>query len=254
MTENGKRVVVVTGASSGVGAATAVAFGALGWSVAIGARRSDRLAETAAQVNAAGGKAFAHDLDVTQPESVDAFFAAAESALGSVDTVVSNAGIGRPGLLHEVKLEDLRAEIETNLFGTMLVARRALPSMIDRHRGDLVFISSMSVAEQRPMQTGYTATKAGVEGMASILRKDLEGTGVRSTVVRLGATRSDFGLGWEPDVLLRVIETWQRWGFMRHMEMLEPEEVAGAIVAIVTAPPAVSHDIVQLNPEGSSRG
>jgi NADP-dependent 3-hydroxy acid dehydrogenase YdfG len=237
-----------------VGAATAVAFGALGWKVAIGARRSDRLAETAAAVRSAGGEPLAHDLDVTKPESIDAFFAAAEAVFGGVDTVVSNAGVGRPGLLHEVSVAELREEIETNLIGTMLVARRALPSMIERRRGDLIFLSSMSVAEIRPFQPGYTASKAGVEGMASVLRKDLEGTGVRSTVVRLGATRSEFGLGWDPDVLMRVIETWQRWGFMRHMEMLEPEDVAAAIVAIVTAAPTVSHDIVQLNPEGSPRG
>src|SRR5205085_11655226 len=212
------------GASSGVGPATALAFASAGGSVALGARRTDRLAGTAAAAKAAGGKIFAHDLDVTRPESIDAFFAAAEAELGAIDTLVNNAGIGRPGPLHEVAIEDLRAEIETNLFGTMLVTRRALPSMIANGRGDVVFLSSMSVAEQRPLQVGYTASKAGVEGMASVLRKDLEGTGVRSTVIRLGATRSEFGLGWNPEALLKGIETWQRWGFMRHREMIEPEE------------------------------
>lgn len=247
------RVALVTGASSGVGAATAAALGALGWNVAIGARRTEQLADTASAVREAGGTAFAHALDVTQPESIEAFFAAVESELGPVDTVINNAGIGRPGLLHEIDPDELRTEIATNLMGPMLVARRALPSMLAKSRGDLVFISSMAVLEARPFQAGYTATKSGIEGFAAVLRKDLESTGVRSTVVRLGATRSEFGLGWDSDVLLRVIESWQKWGYMRHMHMMEPEDVAAAIVGIVTAAPHVSQDVIQLNPEGSAR-
>src|SRR6185503_15742168 len=95
------RTVLVTGASSGVGAAIAQAFGARGWPVAIGARRQDRLAEVAAAIKQAGGRVFAAPLDVTKPDSIEAFFSAAESELGPIDVVISNAGIGRPGLLHE---------------------------------------------------------------------------------------------------------------------------------------------------------
>lgn len=246
---SGTRTAVVTGASAGIGAAIARALGALGWSVALGARRTPLLAEVGRGVEAAGGRAFAHALDVTDPLSIDAFFGAAEAALGPVDVVISNAGVGRPGLLHEVPIADLEHELRTNLLGPMLVTRRALPAMLERRRGDLVFISSMNVVEPRPFQLGYTASKAGVEGMAQVLRRDLEGTGVRATIVRPGATRSEFGFGWEPDILVRVLDSWKHWGFMRHMDMMDAEQVALAVVAAVTAPPGLHMDVIQVNPE-----
>jgi NADP-dependent 3-hydroxy acid dehydrogenase YdfG len=243
------RTAVVTGASAGIGAAIAHALGALGWSVALGARRVALLEEVGRGVEAAGGRAFAHALDVTDAASIDAFFAGAESVLGPIDVLVSNAGIGVPGRLHEVAVADLERELRTNLIGPMLVTRRALPSMIAGKRGDLVFISSMNVVEPRPFQVGYTAAKAGIEGMAQVLRRDLEGTGVRATIVRPGATRSEFGFGWDADILVRVIDSWKEWGFMRHLDMMEGEQVALAVVAAVTAPPGLHYDVIQVNPE-----
>lgn len=246
---SGPRTAVVTGASAGIGAAIARALGALGWSVALGARRTSLLDEVARDVESAGGRAFTHALDVTDAGSIDAFFGATEAALGRVDVLVSNAGIGVPGLLHEVPVADLERELRTNLFGPMLVARRALPSMLEHRRGDLVFISSMNVVEPRPFQLGYTAAKAGLEGMAQVLRRDLEGTGVRCTIVRPGATRSEFGFGWQPDILVRVLDSWKAWGFMRHMDMMDGDQVALAVVAAVTAPPGLHMDVIQVNPE-----
>ena len=243
------RTVIVTGASSGVGASIATAFGALGWRVAVGARRSDRLAETAAAITAAGGVAFRHALDVTSHESIDAFFAASESELGPADVIINNAGVGIPGRIHELSVADLERELATNLLGPMLVTRRALPAMLEKRSGDVVFVSSMNAVAPRPFQVGYTAAKAGVEGLAQALRMDLEGTGVRTVILRLGPTISEFGLGWDSDVLLGVIESWQRWGFMRHMGMLEAARVAEAVVAAVTAARGIQFDVIQVNPE-----
>jgi len=244
-----RRTAVVTGASSGIGAAIARALGALGWSVALGARRTELLEDVARGVASAGGRPLAHALDVTDEAGIDAFFTATESAFGAVDVVVSNAGIGLPGLLHEVPVANLERELRTNLLGPMLVARRALPAMLAGKRGDLVFISSMNVVEPRPFQLGYTAAKAGLEGMAQVLRRDLEGTGVRATIVRPGATRSEFGFGWEPEILMRVIDSWKAWGFMRHLDMMEGDQVALAVVHAVTAPPGLHMDVIQVNPE-----
>jgi NADP-dependent 3-hydroxy acid dehydrogenase YdfG len=245
------RTVLVTGASSGIGAAIARAFGTRGWAVAIGARRTDRLQEVAHAIEQAGGRVFAQALDVTQPASIETFFSAAEAALGPMDVVVNNAGMGVPGPLHELAVEDLQREVATNLLGPMLVARRALPGMLARRRGDLVFISSMNVVAPRPLQLGYTATKAGVEGMAHTLRMELEGTGVRSLIVRPGPTRSEFGVRWGPDILSRALDAWKHWGFMRHNEILDGNHVAAAVVAAVTAPPGVSLDVIQVNPDGA---
>jgi NAD(P)-dependent dehydrogenase (short-subunit alcohol dehydrogenase family) len=121
------RTAIVTGASSGIGAATAVELGRQGFRVAIGARRVDRLREVAASVEAAGGRAFAHFLDVSEPDSIDAFYSAAESALGPIDLLVNNAGMSILNLLPDAKVEDLRAELEVNLLGPMLFCRRAIP-------------------------------------------------------------------------------------------------------------------------------
>lgn len=243
------RTAVVTGASAGIGAAIAAALGALGWKIAIGARRTEALAEVGKAVETAGGQPFAHALDVTDPESIERFFAATERALGPVDVVVNNAGIGLPGLLHEMPIDNVERELATNLLGPIRVARRALPTMLAARRGDLVFISSMNVVEPRPFQLGYTAAKAGLEGMVSVLRRDLEGTGVRATVVRPGATRSEFGFGWDPAILMRVIDSWKEWGYMRHLDMMEGAHVAHAVMSVVTAPPGLHVDVVQVNPE-----
>jgi NAD(P)-dependent dehydrogenase (short-subunit alcohol dehydrogenase family) len=243
------RTAVVTGASAGIGAAIAQALGALGWNVAVGARRAEPLAEVAAALEAAGGRALAHPLDVTDADSIDRFFGETEDAFGPAGVVVSNAGIGLPGLLHEVPIESIERELATNLLGPIRVVRRALPGMLAAERGDLVFISSMNVVEPRPFQLGYTAAKAGLEGMVSVLRRDLEGTGIRATIVRPGATRSEFGFGWDPNILTRVIDSWKAWGYMRHLDMMEGAHVAHAVMSVVTAPPGLHVDVVQVNPE-----
>ena len=194
-----QRTALVTGASSGLGAAIARALGALGWSVAIGARRLDPLKDVAVQVEAAGGIAFAHVLDVSDLGSIEAFVAATEQRFGPIDTVVSNAGISTPGRLFELSVEDLRLEIDTNLLGPMLLTRLVLPSLIERRSGDLVFISSQNAVIPRPLQLGYTATKTGLEAMVRVLQMELEGSGVRATTVRPGSNPFEFwdGLGSE---------------------------------------------------------
>ena len=107
----------------------------------------------------------------------------------------------------------------------------------------------MNSVAPRPFQAGYTAAKAGVEGFASALRMDLEGTGVRAITLRLGPTRSEFGYAWNPETMVRVLESWQRWGFLRHHDMLDGGRVAEAVLAAVTAPRGVQFDVIQVNPE-----
>ncbi|MEO6025593.1 MAG: SDR family NAD(P)-dependent oxidoreductase, partial [Candidatus Binatia bacterium] len=132
---SGPRTAVVTGASAGIGAAIARALGALGWTVALGARRTELLKEVAGGVESAGGRSFVHALDVSDAAAIDAFFTATEAAVGPVDVVVSNAGVGVPGLLHELSAADLERELRTNLLGPMWITRRALPAMLARQRG-----------------------------------------------------------------------------------------------------------------------
>ena len=242
------RVAIVTGASAGIGRAISIALGKLGWSVAIGSRRTEKLEEVAKAIQDTGAKALAAQLDVTDPISIDIFFTTVEAEFGTADVLVNNAGLGIPAPLVELDLDNLRTEIETNLVGAVAVAQRALPPMIERRHGDVVFITSANAVIPRTFVTGYNASKAGVEAVARTLMMELEGTGVRASIVRPGPTASDFGVGWDANMLTRVMASWENWAFTRHMDILPPERIAAAVVQVVTAPDDTHLDEVQVNP------
>jgi len=246
-----RRVAIVTGASSGIGAAIARALGACGFALALGARRAEELAAVAKTVEQSGGRAIPLPVDLSDPASLDAFFEAAEATLGPVDVLVNNAGICVPGLLHEVDAGALRRELAVNLLAPALLARRAIGSLLSRGaRGDLVWISSENVVAPRPFQAGYTASKWGLEGLARTLRLELDGSGIRSTIVRPGPTfPTDFARGWEPALVKRILETWNALGLQRHLRGLPAESVAETVAAVVNAPPGTHFDVVHLGPE-----
>jgi NAD(P)-dependent dehydrogenase (short-subunit alcohol dehydrogenase family) len=245
------RVAIVTGASSGIGEAIARALGARGFAVALGARRADKLAGVAKAVESEGGRAAALPVDLSDPASVDAFYDAAESALGPVDVLVNNAGVCVPGLLHEVDPQAFCTEVATNLVAPALLCRRAIRSLLARGaRGDLVFVSSENAVLPRPFQPGYTASKWGLEGLARTLRLELDGTGIRSTIVRPGPTfPTDFARGWDPALVKRMLETWKAWGIQRHLRWMPAASVAEAVAVVVSAPAGTLFDVVQLGPE-----
>jgi NADP-dependent 3-hydroxy acid dehydrogenase YdfG len=245
-----QRTAIVTGASAGIGVTIATELAGLGWKVAIGARRTDRLDDTAASVRAAGGEPFAHALDVSDAASIEAFFSATEAALGPVDVVVNNAGTATPGWLVEVPVDAIEREVATNLIGPILLSRLAIASLQRRDaRGHLVFITSDASRNARPRMATYTATKAGLEAFAHSLAMELEGTGIRTTTIRVGPTLSEFGFGWPMDSLEDLLAYWPRFGLQRHAGVLEPEAIARAVVTAVTAPPGVLLDTIEVQPE-----
>ncbi|HVH04565.1 MAG TPA: SDR family NAD(P)-dependent oxidoreductase [Myxococcota bacterium] len=248
------RTVIVTGSSSGIGAATAIELGKIGCRVALGARRVDRLEGVAKQVEAAGGRAFVHRLDVADPASIDAFYDAAEAALGPVDVLVNNAGMSILNLLQDARTDDLRAELDVNLLGPMLLSRRAIPGMLERKRGDLLFVTSENAIRPRPYQAGYSAAKAGLEGLARVLQMELDGTGLRSIILRVGPTGSEFGANMDHAKLHKALEAWKYWGVQRHLHWMPSESVAKAVVRIVTTPVEESYvDLVQIMPGGRKK-
>jgi len=254
VSDSAARTAFVTGASSGIGAATARALGARGFAVALGARRTERLEEVARDVERAGGRAFFCALDVRDADSIDAFFDAAESALGPADVVVSNAGVGFARLLGEYTAEELRTELDTNLLGPMLVARRAAPGMVERGAGELIFVSSLNAVAPRTFQAGYTASKAGLEGFVRVLQMELEGSGVRASVVRPGPTGSEFGAGYGAERSRRILASWKHWGVMRELHWMDAERVADAIVTVATTPSGMHLDVVQVVPVDTRKG
>ncbi len=253
MTTTAPRTALVTGASSGIGAALARRLGELGWSVGLGARRLDRLEEVAKEVEAAGGRALPHTLDMLDAESIDAFLAATEKALGAPDAVVSNAGASRPSLHHEYGDDEIRRELDLNLLGPMLLARRVCESLAERG-GDLVFVSSLNAILPRTFQSGYTAAKAGLEAFAQVLRMEWEGTPLRISVVRPGPTGSEFGADYGGDLSRRILASWAHWGVLRQLHWMSSDDVARAIVAALTMPPGARLDVVEVTPMNTKRG
>ncbi len=242
------RTALVTGATSGIGLATASALGALGFRVAIGARRPERLEAALKSVEQSGARGFAHPLDVGDPDSVEAFVSAAEHALGPVHVLVNNAGSARPGRLHELAVADIFAAVASSLLGSLYVTRRVLQGMLAHGEGgDVVFISSRAAALAWPRNAPYGAAKAGVENAAAALRVELEGTGIRSTVVRVGDTVTEFGSAWTPNQLADV-GYWHRIGLVKGA-ILQPADVAAAVVAAVTARRGVALETIVVNPE-----
>jgi len=192
----------------------------------------------------------AESLDVTREDSVDAFYAAVEARLGPVDLAVSCAAHARPGALYERSAEAIRSEIETGLVGALLFARRGIQRMLARGlRGQVVFMSSTAAEVPWPRLGAYAASKAGLEQAARTLSLELEGSGIRCQVVRVGNTiGTAWADDWAPEEMAAVAE-WSRLGLLRHGGMLEPAQVARAVLAAVSAPPGVALDHVSVHPE-----
>ena len=241
------RTAVVTGASVGLGRAIAIALGEIGYRVAIGARRLDRLDETAAGVREAGGEVFAHALDVTDAASVTGFFEAAESALGPVEVLVNNAGMTTPGPISELSADEVRAVFETNTLGSIYCAQETVRrwQRDARSDGHIVFISSETASRPWPQNLPYGASKAAIELIARGLRLEIDDSGNRISIVQLGPAFSEFGFGWDPAKMASVTAAWNESRVLTHPGMMAPEEVARAVVLTVTAPPGVEvHDLV----------
>ena len=244
-----RRPAVVTGASSGIGNATAQALAAAGHPVVLGARRLADCEETAAAIREAGGEAMAIPLDLADPESIDQFAKAAVDAFERVEILVSNAAQNVAGSVVDTDPDAFDAVLGVNLSGTHRLVRALLPAMTARRRGDVVFVTSDVVERPRPSMAAYVTSKWGLEGYVRSLQMELEGTGVRATIVRPGPTLTGMGMDWDPQVTAEVIEQWAAWGFARHSSFMRPAGVAEAIAAVVALPRGTHATVVELQPE-----
>lgn len=248
-----RRPVLIAGASSGIGAASAVALAALGHPVALGARRVDQCEELAEKIRADGGEAIAHRLDVTDQASVDEFVTAAEQAHGPTEILVSGAGDLEFSLIHEMDPERFAAQVQVHLIGPQRLAHRVLPGMIERRRGDFVIIGSDCAPDPRPRTGAYSASKAGLEALTDQLRMELEGTGVRASLVRPGPTKTGMGGDASSEVIGPLIDDWVKWGFARHPYLLRASDMAAAVVAVVGTPRGAHLVLVEVQPEAPLR-
>ncbi|MCE9563513.1 MAG: SDR family NAD(P)-dependent oxidoreductase [Planctomycetes bacterium] len=177
------QVVIVTGASSGIGWELARQIAAEGAKVGLIARRAEPLQELQKLIAAAGGTAAVVVADVGQREQVEAAFRSLNDQLGPVDLVIANAGIGKPTLLDPVNMTDVEDTFRINLMGVIYTLSAALPTMLGRKTGHLVGISSLAGHRGLPGESAYCASKAAVIVYLDSLRIHLRGTGIQVTTV-----------------------------------------------------------------------
>ncbi len=243
------RPALVTGASSGIGRASAEALAALGHPVVVGARRVDRLEDLVRTIRAAGGEATACEVDVTDAGSVAAFVAAAGETYGEPEVLVSSAGTLKMARVWEMDPDDFAAQLDIHLMSVHRLLHAVVPGMVDRRRGDVVLIGSDVAYTARPRSGAYVAAKAGLETMAHQARKELEGTGVRLGVVRPGPVMTEMGTEFDADTAEAVINEWVRHGFGRHPRMCKPADLARGVAAMVAMPRGAQITELEIQPE-----
>jgi NAD(P)-dependent dehydrogenase (short-subunit alcohol dehydrogenase family) len=244
-----RRPAIVAGASSGIGAATAIELAAHGFPVALGARRVDKCEEIAEQIRVDGGEAIALPLDVTDPESVKGFVHQSTEQLGNIEVLVTGAGDTYFGRLHEIDTETFESQVQIHLIGANRLATAVLPGMIERQRGDLIFVGSDVALRQRPHMGAYGAAKAALVAMVTNLQMELEGTGVRASIVHPGPTRTGMGWSLPMESIGPALEDWAKWGQARHNYFLRASDLARAITFVAETPRGGFVVNMELQPE-----
>jgi NADP-dependent 3-hydroxy acid dehydrogenase YdfG len=240
-------VGVVTGASAGIGAATARALAAAGMAVVLGARRAAALGAVCDEIRAAGGRAEPIVADLRDPVQVDALVDGAVARFGRLDAVVGNAAVGVLRPIAEGRVEEWRAVLDTNLLGTLCLCRAALRHMLPHRRGDIVLMGSAATEGAWPYFGAYAASKAAVVALARTLRAEVAPHGVRVMTVdihNVGGT--DFAAGLDPELLPDAIQRWVELGMLNpRAPTITPDDVARAVVFQLSQPPPASvHHVV----------
>ena len=214
--------VAITGASSGIGAATARALAAEGASVVLGARRVDRLDDLATEL---GSKVAVVEMDVREPTDSSRLVETAYASFGRLDALVANAGVGAYGGIMDLSDEQLREMMDTNIAGTVWPIRAAVPGFIDAGSGDIVIVGSVAGLRGAGDEAVYAATKFAQVGLAGGLDRELRESGVRVSTIAPGGTATEFamGAGRTPDMPGLA-------------DMMRAEDVAAAVVTVLKQP------------------
>ena len=216
------KVVAITGASAGIGAASAQALVAEGASVVVGARRRERLESLAADM---GDSVAVVELDVRDPAASKAMVDAALQHFGRLDALVANAGIGAYGGIMDLSDEQLRDMMDTNVAGTVWPIRAVVPHFLDAGTGDIVIVASVAGLRGAGDEAVYAATKFAQVGLAGGLDRELREKNIRVSTICPGGTATEFamGAGRTPDMPGLA-------------DMLRPEDVAAAVVTVLKQP------------------
>ena len=216
------QVVIVTGASRGIGAETAIVFGQAGAKVVLAARTMSDVETVAGRVRENGSEALAVGVDVTRPEQVERLMRSAVERFGKVDILVNNAGLGKFGEVAEFELDNWSAVIESNLTSLFLCSKYALGPMLSRQSGQIINVLSVAATTSFNGSGAYCAAKAGALALTRVLSEEVRAKNVRVTAVLPGATHTSFwdGMDQHPDF----------------DQMLKPTHVAEAILSVAKQP------------------
>ena len=246
-------VALVTGASSGIGEATALTLADLGATVALAARRKDRLDALAERIGEAGGTALALETDLGSPDQARELIKRTVDALGRLDTLVNTAGLMLLGPTVEAPLEEWEQMLAVNVQGLLWCAHAALPHLLQaaadspRTVADMVNVSSVAGRTTRNGSAVYNLTKHGVGAFSEALRQEVTGRHVRVSLVEPGAVDTELRLHNRPEIQDQMT---QRFG---DMELLQADDIASAIAYIVTRPARMSVNEVLIRPTEQDR-
>lgn len=242
------KAALVTGASSGIGEATALALAAEGAAVAISGRRTDRLEALARRITESGGTAKAITADVSAEDQAREMVAEANAALGRLDILVNNAGVMLLGPIAHADTEDWRRMMETNVLGLMYATHAALPLMRAQGGGHVVNISSVAGRTARAGAGVYNASKWGVGAFSESLRQEVSKDRIRVTIIEPGAVATEL-----THHITNAEAKRQTEQFVGSMTPLESEDIAAAILYAVTQPPRVNVNEILIRPTDQER-
>ncbi|MBB3675450.1 SDR family NAD(P)-dependent oxidoreductase [Modestobacter versicolor] len=242
------KVALVTGASSGIGEATAIALAEAGAAVAIGARRRDRLDALAGKLRDGGARLLQLDLDVTDEQACTAAVARTREELGGLDVLVNNAGVMLLGTIVGADTEDWRRMLQTNVMGVLYMTHAAIEGMVEQGSGDVVNVSSVAGRVARKGAGVYNASKWAVNAFSESLRQEVTGRGVRIGLVEPGAVATEL-----TDHITQPEAKRASKEMAQAMTPLQAEDIARAVLFLVTQPPHVAVNEVLVRPTDQER-
>ena len=242
------KVALVTGASSGIGEATAVGLAEAGAAVAIGARRRDRLDALAGKLRDGGARVLQLDLDVTDEQQCRTAVARTREELGGLDVLVNNAGVMLLGTIVGADTEDWRRMLETNVLGVMYMTHAAIEGMLEQGSGDIVNMSSVAGRVARNGAGVYNASKWAVNAFSESLRQEVTQRGVRIGLVEPGAVTTEL-----TDHITQPEAKAASLAMHAGMRALQAEDIARAVLYLVTQPPHVAVNEVLIRPADQQR-
>lgn len=235
------KVIVITGASSGLGEAAARMLAAQGASVALGARRADRLKALVDEITGSGGKALAAATDVTQVEQVKRLVDTAVHTFGRIDVMINNAGLMPNSPLERLKINDWNQMIDVNIKGVLYGIAAALPYMKEQKSGHIINVSSVAGHKVRPGSAVYAATKHAVRALSEGLRQEVKPYNIRTTIISPGAVDSELPNSvTEPDVAEAVRRIYEH--------AIPADAFARAVVFAISQPDDVDINEILFRP------